>query len=275
MRDYSTTDPENDIAARVQSMLSQETDPDRINGADRANGHRSQARTASLEAVYAELASIVLRDQPLGAVMRRIAELARQAVEGADEVSVTLLQHGKPRTVAFSGSLAAVLDERQYEQGFGPCMDAAATGTTISIEDTSVERAYGEFARQASRHGVRHVLAVGMPTPMRDTTGAINIYGMGSAGPFTPDARRAASAFAVYASVAMANAALYTGAVEEVSQMQQALTTRAVIEQAKGIVMATRRCSADQAFNVLREASSRSNRKLRDVAQSIVDETVE
>jgi|tagenome__1003787_1003787.scaffolds.fasta_scaffold20969357_2 GAF domain-containing protein len=222
---------------------------------------------------YTELAKIVLGEQPLGAVLRRIARLAQQTVPGADEVSVTLIERGRARTVAFSGQLAAALDERQYEDGFGPCMDAALTGQTITVEDTRTDQHYPGFARQARRQGIRHTLSLGMVT-MYEITGALNIYGRGEAGPFEQRALDIAAGYAAYASVALVNAATYAGAMEQVSQMQQAMTSRAVIEQAKGILMAGRRCGADEAFGILRDLSSSSNRKLRDVAQAVVEDVL-
>jgi GAF domain-containing protein len=149
-------------------------------------------------------------------------------------------------------------------------MDAALTGQMISIEDTAQSGSYPEFRRQADRNGIRHTLSVGMPT-LQDTTGALNIYGGGAAGPFNQVARDIATTFAGYAAIALLNAALYAGALAEVHQMHQALASRAGIEQAKGILMRERHCSADEAFSLLRERSSRSQRKLRDVAQAIVD----
>jgi GAF domain-containing protein len=234
------------------------------------NASSEQAVLNPATQAYAELAKIVLSAQPLGAILHRVAELAAQVVEGADDASVTLIEHGRFRTVSFSGPLAVALDERQYDKGFGPCMDAAASGSTIVIEDTAHEDTYRDFAHQALRVGVRHVISVGLPTPLPATDGALNIYGKGSRGPFSIEAREAAASFACYASVALANAALYAGAVEEVAQMKKALASRAVIEQAKGIIMRDKRCDADEAFMVLRNASSRSNRKLRDIAAQIV-----
>ncbi|HST86440.1 MAG TPA: GAF and ANTAR domain-containing protein [Kineosporiaceae bacterium] len=222
---------------------------------------------------YSELAKIVLNQQPLGAVLRRIAELAVEIIPGADDVSVTLIEHNRARSVAFTGPLAIALDERQYEAGFGPCMDAAVTGQLIQIEDTGNSTVYPEFSRQARRHGIRHTLSIGMPT-QQGTTGALNIYGAGAAGPFDSTARDIAATFAGYAAIALLNAALYAGTLDEVSQMRRALASRASIEQAKGILMRDQRCTADEAFAILREKSSRTNRKLRDIAQSIIDEAI-
>ena len=223
-------------------------------------------------ATHADLAAIVLDTQPLGAVLRKIAELAVKSIPGADEASITLIERGKPKTVAFSGQLAITLDERQYESGQGPCLDAAVSGQTIVLDTHDEHCRYPEFSHEARRQGVRHVLAVGMAT-LQQTSGALNIYGSGSAGAFDPQVREAAASFAGYAAVTLFNAALYAGALDEVAQMQQAMATRSGIEQAKGIIMGQRRCTADEAFSILVDASSRTNRKLRDVAQGIISET--
>jgi AmiR/NasT family two-component response regulator len=64
---------------------------------------------------------------------------------------------------------------------------------------------------------------------------------------------------------------LYEGTRELAENLDIAMRTRAVIEQAKGILMSQRRCDATEAFNLLAAASQRSNRKLRDIAQAVVD----
>jgi len=232
----------------------------------------STPRDSRTTAAYAELSKIILSDQPLTAVLARIAQLGQELIEDADEVSVTLIEAGRPRTVAFAGHRAPVLDERQYASGRGPCMDAAVTGQIIEI-DTATDRLYPEFSGAAARAGIRHVVAVGMPV-LQSSTGALNVYCAGASGPFSEQARDIAAGFIGYASIAMANAALYAGAVDEVAQMKQAMASRAVIEQAKGMIMMARRCTAEEAFEVLRDASSRTNRKLRDVAQLTVAEGV-
>jgi GAF domain-containing protein len=227
------------------------------------------------ERAMAELARIRLDDQPLTRVLERVAELARQVLPDARDVSVTLLDDAgaassapaRAKTVAFTGDLAVDLDERQYRSGFGPCLDAAVSGETIHV-DTSHDSRYPEFSAAARRRGVTHSLSVGLPIPQR-TIGALNIYG--SAGPFTDREVESAHAFAGHAAVAVANAALLASTADLARNLQIAMASRAVIEQAKGIVMAQRRCGADQAFELLRAASQRQNIKLRVLCQSIVD----
>jgi GAF domain-containing protein len=225
---------------------------------------------ADIACAYKELAMLVLDEHPLGAVLRRIAELAARIVPGAQDASVTLIQGGKARSVAFSGQVAVALDERQYELGYGPCMDAARTGDVISIEDTSRSEAYPEFSRQAHRQGINRILAIGMPG-LQDTAGALNVYCIAGIGPFDQATREIATTFAGYAAFALQNAAIYARALEEVSQMTQAMASRASIEQAKGIIMRDQQTTADEAFTILVQAASTSDRKVRDVAQRVID----
>jgi GAF domain-containing protein len=226
-------------------------------------------RVTDPQTAFAELSAIVLGAQPLSQVLERVAELAQQAIPGAGAVSVTLLDGDQARSVAFSGELAAGLDERQYEAGFGPCMDAARTGTTVTIADTATDQIYPGFAREASRHGVSHTVSVGLPVAER-TIGALNVYGVDAHGSFDQDAIATAQTFSHYAAVALANAALFSTTADLVQQLQHALQSRAVIDQAKGIIMSQRHCSPDQAFGHMVVLSNDQNRKLHDIAAEIV-----
>lgn len=83
--------------------------------------------------------------------------------------------------------------------------------------------------------------------------------------------REMACAFGDQLGVAVASATLYAESSALAHQLQQALESRAVIEQAKGILMAAQRCSADAAFNILVRASQNQNRKLWAIASEIVE----
>ena len=73
--------------------------------------------------------------------------------------------------------------------------------------------------------------------------------------------------------VAVANADAHAQVVDQAHNMRRAMESRAVIEQAKGVLMAQRGIDAQQAFDMLREASQRYNRKLREIALGIVEST--
>jgi GAF domain-containing protein len=220
-------------------------------------------------AAFAELSRIMLTTQSLDSTLLRIAELARQAVEDVVEVSVTLLDAGRPVTVVFTGELAAYLDERQYENGFGPCVEAALTGATITIPDTSDSAVHGDFARSAFRHGVTHAASVALRVDQQ-CIGALNVYGGGGGGGFDDDAVAVVTAFAGYAAIAAANANIHASTATLARNLERALDSRAVIDQAKGVLMARYGLTADAAFDLLSEQSQRSNRKLREIAEELV-----
>jgi len=224
-------------------------------------------------AAFAELSKIMLGDGSLNETLGRIAALARETVPDTDEVSGTLVDHDKAKTVVFTGQLAMHLDERQYENDRGPCLDAALTGSgeTVIVDVVAEDSLYPDFAHSARRAGVTHSVSVGLPVPQR-VVGALNLY-TSTSQPLAEEIISLAQAFASYAGVAVANAALYSHTAELANQMRAAMESRAVIEQAKGILMARHRYTADDAFKNLSRLSQNSNRKLRDIAQSIVDGT--
>ena len=114
-------------------------------------------------------------------------------------------------------------------------------------------------------------LVRGVEGPRRTfTEAALNLYGV-EPHAFDGEATDLARAFASYAAVAVHNMHLYESTRELAEHLDIAMRTRAVIEQAQGILMSQRRCDATDAFNLLAAASQRSNRKLRDIAQAIVD----
>jgi uncharacterized protein YdbL (DUF1318 family) len=101
--------------------------------------------------------------------------------------------------------------------------------------------------------------------------GALNIFADGDDG-FTHQDIEVARNIASPAAVTLANGRAYRQATRLAQQLEEAMTSRVIIEQAKGILVATRRCDADRAFEMLREVSQRSNRKLHDVAHELVSQ---
>jgi GAF domain-containing protein len=217
----------------------------------------------------AELSRIVLADETVETVLQRIAETAKRTIPGAVEVSVTLVRGDTPTTAAFTGHLALEADEMQYARGFGPCLDAARGGVLIRIDDMLSEDRWPEYSVKVAAIGVRSSLSV--PLPMQeDLIGALNVYG-DQPHAFSGEAIEVAETFGAHAAVALANADMYASTAQLAQQMRDAMQFRAVIEQAKGIIMARNGCSADDAFAVLVRTSQSANRKLRDIAVDVVE----
>jgi GAF domain-containing protein len=218
----------------------------------------------------AELGRIVLAEHGLPDVLEQVALSAKRSIPGAVEVSVTFLEDDRPSTVASTGELALKLDEHQYAERSGPCLSAAATATAFRIDNMRTETRWPTYVRHAVEAGALSSLSIPVPVQER-IAAALNIYAT-EPHSFGDESVAAATSFAAYAAVAIANALDFTSAARLAAQMQEAMQSRAVIEQAKGIVMATHKCSADAAFAVLARMSQTSNRKLRDIATTIVDE---
>ena len=100
--------------------------------------------------------------------------------------------------------------------------------------------------------------------------GALNMYSETQV-QYDAAARKVGCSFADQLGVAVATATLYAESYELSRQLQQAMESRAVIEQAKGILMAAQRCDPDAAFQILVRSSHNQNRKLRAIASEIVD----
>jgi GAF domain-containing protein len=216
---------------------------------------------------FGRLGRIKLAETDLKGVLEEVAHLARRTIPGAEEVSVTLVDTKKAYTAAYTGRLALDLDELQYGEGHGPCLDASAA-TTLSLPDMATEDRWPDWAARALQAGVHSSLSIGLPMH-EQVTGALNVYATGP-GAFDGDAIILGQTFAGYAAVALTNAHLYDAQANLAQQMQAAMQSRAVIEQAKGIIMGSRHCTAEEAFAILTRLSQDTNRKLRDVATTLV-----
>ncbi|GLZ60578.1 GAF and ANTAR domain-containing protein [Micromonospora sp. NBRC 107095] len=228
--------------------------------------------TMSPAEALAELGRVRLDEISLDDMLLRVAELANRSIPGTREVTVTLVRGRVGWTGAFTGELARQLDEWQYDQHRGPCLDASASGDTISVPDMATEDRWPAWAERARAAGVRSSLSVGLPI-QGSVVGALNVYS-DSANAFEPSSVASAEGFAAYAAVALANAHLYDNAATTAAQMQEAMRNRAVIEQAKGIIMGSRRCSPEEAFALLSKISQDTNRKVREVAETLVAQAV-
>ena len=234
--------------------------------------------TGPLAGEFLRLATALAVESTVSGVLRRVVEAARSAVPGADLVSITLRSPAGYTTPVETDPLATRLDEIQYRLDEGPCVEATRTaglGLTFS-PDLGQQREYPRFGREAARLGVHSVLAVGLFPHGGDAPrmGALNIYSHEVGGLDELD-RDIALVLAAHAATALAATTACTAAELEITQLQQALSSRDVIGQAKGILMERRRISAEEAFEVLRAASQSLNVKLTQVAATLVERRAE
>ena len=226
---------------------------------------------ASAKALLA-LSQFVISETSMGDTLLRVSEATMEALPAAHMAGISMLgEDGKPTTGVFTDQETPEIDAAQYESGSGPCLDSWRTGTVIRLDD--MERAaetYPDFARTAQEHGVHSSLSLPLVAG-DDSVGALNLYSRETNG-FSEDDESTGRVLASAAAIVLVNASAYWKAAQLTEQLAQAMRSRAVIEQAKGILMArSPHLTADDAFDVLRKASQRENVKLRDIAQRIVD----
>jgi GAF domain-containing protein len=225
--------------------------------------------TATVQALE-RLGRLSLRELSMDSLLQTVADLAKTVMPGNPEASVSLLVDDHPTTVATTGQLATDLDETQYERGHGPCLHAARTGELIEIADTRTDSRWPDYTPRAAEHGNLSSLSVPLAIDGDGrVSGALNVYAR-QPHAFDEDSRTAATRFAPYAAVAAGNLHAYRRARDMADNLQTALETRGVIDQAKGILMDRHKLTADQAFQVLAQMSMKTNRKLRAVADDLV-----
>jgi GAF domain-containing protein len=204
-----------------------------------------------------------------------VAEFAAQAIPRVDGVGVALIlpHDGTPRiqTWAATAELVHDIDVIQYEElNEGPCITCMQTRRTIVSGSLGSDGRWPHFGGRVARMAIHSALS--LPLMVGDQViGAINTYAR-SRDAFGEHAVQLGSQFAGPAAVSVYNAQLLAGAQERTKQLQRALDSRAVIDQAIGIIRSRSGVSAEVAFDRLTRMSQTENIKLHLVAERMVEE---
>jgi GAF domain-containing protein len=229
----------------------------------------SPSEVIGLATSLAELSGLPVGDLDRQRLLHRMATLVRGAVPGADWVSITIGSPLQPQRLSSDSIEAQAFDGQQVQAGEGPCLDAYRSGTVVSSGDVTADPRWPALARIARSGAVRSVLAL----PVHEdgaTTGAVNVFSR-EPGRFGQSGRRIGE----LATAAVASVLQTVAERESVRQLadnlEKALNSRAVIDQAKGVVMARLGGNAEDAFARMVSLSSRLNVKVRDLATLIVE----
>ena len=222
-----------------------------------------------LTGTFERLQSLLLTVEPVEEFLQQLTVLAAGLMDPPISCGITVRRDGRPLTVASSDERASSLDERQYAVSEGPCLHSLQTGQPVSIVDAATEIRWPRYMTDARARGLRCSLS--LPLTVRGATaGAMNNYGFDGPEMFTDPVRQRCEVFAGQASGALQLALGQAHDLELRDQLEQALSSRTVIDQAIGILMGQERCTADDAFALLRMRSQSSQQKLRDVAADMV-----
>ncbi|WP_328457754.1 MULTISPECIES: ANTAR domain-containing response regulator [unclassified Amycolatopsis] len=214
------------------------------------------------------LAGTFQEEEELPVVLQRVCQQVVHTVPDSELASITLLRDGTPYTATATGDSAYRIDQAQYDTGQGPCLEAARTGELQRVKVAEAAQRWPEFAAAAAESAVLGYLSAPLFID-HEYHGSLNLYDTGGNSFSTLDGALL-ELYTTAAEAALRSTRRHQTARETMEQLRAALTSRAVIDQAKGILMALHRIPSDDAFALLVKASQEQNVKLRDVAQDFV-----
>ena len=206
----------------------------------------------------------------LNRLLNLILETAVEAI-GFSAATVTARHGGDVSTVGATDQRLIGLDDAQYEGG-GPCMATLDQSDPIFLEDAGGSDDRWEHFAETARHlGVKTSLSVHVPTDSEEVAASLNLYARERV-ELSDRQLRLALSYGEQLAATLQSVDAYKSAATLARNMADAMRTRAVIEQAKGILMADERINDEEAFQRLTQLSQDANVKLRDVARRLVDD---
>lgn len=221
-----------------------------------------------LAVLLANIATVLLGPGGRDTAADTIVALALSTIDNCDEAG--LCGDSGLTLDASPSAMILQLEALQKKAGHGPCTEALAGLDAVYVPDLlDDDHRWPVFSPEASRLGMRSALAYRLSV-QGETLGALQLYAHLPAA-FSANDRAQGLLFAIYAGLAFAQAKAQEAEESKIENLQSALASREIIGQAQGILMQREKITADQAFQLLRRSSQHLNRKLRIVAQDVVD----
>jgi GAF domain-containing protein len=236
--------------------------------------HPSQAESEDddLASSVSALSRLSAARLTLEDLLTQVATLAVRAIPGADGAGLTLIEADRTDTIVKSEPFVQEIDAIQYGLGEGPCISAARLGEPMRSGSLGVDARWPRFGPRASQLGVHSVLSLPLISA-EAVVGAMNVYAH-SLDAFDDRAEQLGRLFAVPAAIAVQNAQVLAQAQRVAAKFQSALSSRATIDQAIGILMSRSGVSPDEAYSRIRQLSQQQNARMSVAAEGIVREAV-
>jgi GAF domain-containing protein len=207
----------------------------------------------------------------IGDVLHNLTEEMAEVLDlrGA---GVTLVHDGKQRFVTAAVEAIATLERVQESFQKGPCIDAVTSGAPVAVGDIAVGDAidrWPDYTAQAKNTGVQAVAGIPMLAEGA-AIGALNLYDSQTRD-WSAEDLRVATIFASIATGYLAHASSTRQQQRTAEQLQEALDTRLIIEQAKGVLATQRETTVDEAFIRLRKYARANNARIHDVSRAVVN----
>lgn len=219
---------------------------------------------------FAEVERQLVAADDLDETLARVCQLAVSLIKGCEYAAITLVEGNRPWTTRGATDIVPELVDRlQYDTGQGPCLDAIRLDDILRVDDLSRDDRWPQFApRAVERTGIRSMLSFRLFV-QSNVLGALNLYSKRPSAFTSPrQTIELGEIFATHAAVVLSGRRL-------VEQLQGAMTSRDTISLAMGRLMGRQGLTREEAFDVLRRASQRTNVKVRDIAERITGGTVD
>jgi GAF domain-containing protein len=206
----------------------------------------------------------------IGDVLHNLTEEMTQVLN-LTGAGVTLVHDGRQRFVTAAIEAIADLERVQEDSQKGPCIDAVAAAGPVAVSDIAVREAsqrWPDYTSAAKKSGIQAVAGI----PMRADAvaiGAVNLYDS-QLRTWVAEDLRTAGIFADIATGYLVHASAAQQQQRTADQLQQALNTRLIIEQAKGVIATRHTISVDDAFGRLRTYARDHQQRIHDVARGVV-----
>lgn len=199
--------------------------------------------------------------------LSQLTELAASQVAGCAAASVAVWQHGELTAQASSHPEPSRLIDVQLASGQGPLIEALASGGPVSCPDTLTEVRWPEFATAALEMGIRSCVVL---VYRGQTVVSLTLFGL-RARSMDVNQLQLAELLVAYGGALVGVVAEYGDSRRLADQLREAASSRAIVDQAKGILMHALGCSADDALERMRQVSQRTNLRATEVAQRVID----
>ena len=231
-------------------------------------GDATAGLPTELSSALAQMAGLVLSRETVDTAVELVTTLAEATIAGTTGAGVTIVdEHGK-RSRAASNRLVEQADALQYEFDEGPCLTAWRTRQLVRIDDTATDSRWPSWNSAAAGLGVRAVLSVALVAD-DESVGAIKVYSDQPANYGAHD-EHVMSLFAAQAAILLANSQSLQEARQLGRQLTAALTTRDIIAQATGVLLAQGAASRQAAFATLAATARQSGRTVEAVALALL-----
>lgn len=219
---------------------------------------------------FVELADTLSSDYDIADFLHLLVERCQEILRATTGGVLVEGPDGSPRLVAATSEHMRRLEQAELDHEEGPCLEAYRRGEQVLAPDL---RQHGERWPNVLPHALDQGLLAVLAFPLRlrgDCIGALNLY-RDEVGGFEEEDVRLGQAFADVAAIGILQERKVSDAERRAEQLQYALTSRIVIEQAKGAVHERHGVHPDEAFELLRNEARTSGRKLLEVCQEVID----